>query len=78
MIYLIDNTIEGQGRKSVFKMEGIGEARGDTFKNPVTGTEHLADLVRKIRTRNGVRLEIHSPEQDRRVYLDPPLRAMTR
>ena len=28
-------------------------------------------LVRKVRTRNGVRLEIHSPEQDRRVYLDP-------
>ena len=26
-------TIEGQGRKSVFKMEGIGEGRGDTFKN---------------------------------------------
>jgi hypothetical protein len=38
-------TIEGHGRKSVFKMEGIGEGRGDTFKNPVTGTEHLADLV---------------------------------
>src|SRR5687768_9411855 len=38
-------TIEGQGRKSVFKMEGIGEGRGDTFKNPVTGEEHLADLV---------------------------------
>ena len=28
-------------------------------------------LVRKVRTRNGVRLEIHAPEQDRRVYLDP-------
>jgi hypothetical protein len=38
-------TIEGQGRKSVFRMEGIGEGRGDTFKNPVTGDEHLADLV---------------------------------
>src|SRR5688572_29071522 len=38
-------TIEGQGRKSMFKMEGIGEGRGDTFKNPVTGDEHLADLV---------------------------------
>ena len=23
----------------------IGEGRGDTFKNPVTGDEHLADLV---------------------------------
>ena len=38
-------TIEGEGRKSVFKMDGIGEGRGDTFKNPVTGDEHLADLV---------------------------------
>ena len=28
-------------------------------------------LVRKVRTRNGVRLEIHAPEQDQRVYLDP-------
>jgi hypothetical protein len=30
-------------------------------------------LVRKVRTRNGVRLEIYSPETDRRVYLDPLL-----
>lgn len=30
-------------------------------------------LVRKTRTRNGVRLEIHAPERDRRVYLDPLL-----
>ena len=30
-------------------------------------------LVRKVRTRNGVRLEIYSPEVDRRVYLDPLL-----
>lgn len=27
--------------------------------------------VRKVRTGNGVRLEIHVPEKDRRVYLDP-------
>jgi hypothetical protein len=27
--------------------------------------------VRKVRTRNGVRMEIHAPEKDRRVYLDP-------
>ena len=27
--------------------------------------------VRKVRTGNGVRLEIHAPEKDRRVYLDP-------
>ena len=35
--------------------------------------ESAIALVRKVRTRNGVRLEIHSPEQDRRVYLDPLL-----
>ena len=28
-------------------------------------------LVRKVRTRNGVRLEIYSPESEKRVYLDP-------
>ena len=28
-------------------------------------------LVRKTRTRNGARLEIHAPEKDRRIYLDP-------
>ncbi|MDQ3911769.1 MAG: hypothetical protein M3305_08385 [Actinomycetota bacterium] len=28
-------------------------------------------LVRKVRTRNGVRLEVYSPETDRQVYLDP-------
>lgn len=38
-------TIEGSGRKSVLRVEGIGEGRGDTFKNPVTGEEHLADVV---------------------------------
>ncbi len=30
-------------------------------------------LVRKVRTGNGVRLEIYSPEVDRQVYLDPLL-----
>jgi hypothetical protein len=34
----------GSGRKSAFAVEGVGEANGDTFKNPVTGEEHLADL----------------------------------
>ncbi len=38
-------TIEGHGRKSVFRIDGIGEGRGDTFKNPVTGDEHLAEVV---------------------------------
>ena len=37
-------SIEGQGVKSVFRMEGIGEGRGDTFKNPVTGEDHFANL----------------------------------
>ena len=37
-------TIEGQGLKSVFRAEGIGEGRGDTFKNPVSGEEHHANL----------------------------------
>lgn len=35
--------------------------------------ESAIALVRKVRTRNGVRLEIHSPEMDKRVYLDPLL-----
>ena len=38
-------TVEGHGRKSVFRIDGIGEGRGDTFKNPVTGDEHLAEVV---------------------------------
>ena len=35
-------TIEGEGVKSTFKIAGIGEARGDTFKNPVSGEDHHA------------------------------------
>jgi hypothetical protein len=37
-------TIEGSGRKSTFKAEGIGAGFGDTFKNPVTGEDHLANI----------------------------------
>jgi hypothetical protein len=37
-------TIEGEGRTSVFRAEGIGEGRGGSFKNPVTGEEHLANI----------------------------------
>jgi hypothetical protein len=37
-------TIEGEGRKSVFRVGQLAEGRGDTFKNPVTGEEHLANL----------------------------------
>ena len=37
-------TIEGEGQKSVLRAEGIGEGRGDTFKNPVTGDDHHAHV----------------------------------
>jgi len=37
-------SIEGDGLKSTFRVDGIAEARGDTFKNPVTGEEHLANV----------------------------------
>ena len=37
-------TIEGHGVKVVFRAEGVGEGRGDTFKNPVTGEDHLANV----------------------------------
>ena len=37
-------SIEGEGLKSTVRAEGIGEARGDSFKNPATGDEHHATL----------------------------------
>ena len=37
-------TIKGEGRRSTFTMEGIGEARGSAFINPVTGEEHEANV----------------------------------
>ncbi len=37
-------TIEGEGPRCVFTAEGLIEARGDTFKNPVTGEEHFANV----------------------------------
>jgi hypothetical protein len=37
-------TIEGSGVQSVFRIEGVGEGRGDAFKNPVTGEPHFANL----------------------------------
>jgi hypothetical protein len=37
-------SIEGEGRKSTFRIAGVGEGRGDTFRNPVTGQEHLANI----------------------------------
>ncbi|MDO8475883.1 MAG: DUF1326 domain-containing protein [Candidatus Rokubacteria bacterium] len=37
-------TIEGSGQKSTFRAEGIGEGRGEAFKNPVTGKDHFAQV----------------------------------
>ena len=37
-------TIEGEGRKSTFRIEGVGEGRGDTLKNPVTGGDTLVNV----------------------------------
>jgi hypothetical protein len=37
-------TIEGKGRQSAFRAEGVGEGRGGTLKNPVTGEEHRAEV----------------------------------
>ena len=37
-------TIEGRGPKTTFRAEGIAEGRGDTFKNPVTGDDHFAEV----------------------------------
>jgi hypothetical protein len=36
--------IKGEGRRSTITIEGIAEARGDAFKNPVTGEDHLANV----------------------------------
>lgn len=38
-------TVEGSGRKSTLRVEGVGEGRGDTLKNPVTGGDHHVDVV---------------------------------
>ena len=37
-------TITGSGPKTTFTVEGIAEGRGDIFKNPVTGDDHLAEV----------------------------------
>jgi hypothetical protein len=37
-------TFEGEGRKRTLRAGAIAEGRGDTFKNPVTGEEHLANI----------------------------------
>lgn len=35
---------EGEGTKSRMIIDGVGEARGDAFKNPVTGEDHFANV----------------------------------
>jgi hypothetical protein len=37
-------TIKGSGTKSTFSVDGIGEGRGDSFRNPVTGEDHAANI----------------------------------
>lgn len=37
--------IEDDGMSSGFSVPGVGEARGEALKNPVTGEEHLAAIV---------------------------------
>ena len=37
-------TIEGSGRKSTFRIEGVGEGRGQTLKNPVTGEDNIVNV----------------------------------
>ncbi len=37
-------TIKGTGPKSTFTIEGVGEGKGDTLKNPVTGEDNLPEI----------------------------------
>lgn len=37
-------TIEGDGVNRTFRAEGVGEGRGQTFKNPVTGEDHTVNV----------------------------------
>jgi hypothetical protein len=39
-----DITITGSGPKTVFRAAGVAEGHGDTFKNPVTGEDHFANI----------------------------------
>jgi hypothetical protein len=43
-LHKVPIVIEGEGRRSSFTVQGIGEGRGAAFKNPVTGEEHLANI----------------------------------
>ena len=37
-------TIAGDGPRSVFTIDGVGEGRGEQFKNPVTGEPHTVNV----------------------------------
>jgi hypothetical protein len=37
-------TITGDGPRSVFTIDGVGEGRGEQFKNPVTGEPHSVNV----------------------------------
>ncbi|HEV8439522.1 MAG TPA: DUF1326 domain-containing protein [Methylomirabilota bacterium] len=37
-------TVQGSGRKSTFRIDGVGEGRGDALKNPVTGEDHIVNI----------------------------------
>lgn len=37
-------TIEGEGRRSTFRAGTIAEGRGQSFRNPVTGEDHEANI----------------------------------
>jgi hypothetical protein len=38
-------TFDGEGMNVEMTAEGVGQAKGETFKNPVTGEEHQAQIV---------------------------------
>ncbi|UTI63311.1 DUF1326 domain-containing protein [Paraconexibacter antarcticus] len=40
-----DIDVDEDGMHSGFRVEGVGEARGTTLKNPVTGEDHLVSIV---------------------------------
>ncbi len=41
----VDVAIEGKGLKTSVRIPGIGEAVGDSLKNPVTGEENIVDVT---------------------------------
>ncbi len=37
-------TVKGSGPRSTLRAEGVGEGRGDTFKNPVSREDHFVNI----------------------------------